>query len=58
MSELLGTELDDETVEKIAKNCTFDNLKNVQSFDLSVRIKNMNNSIPFNLMRVSFHPKI
>ena len=58
MSEFLGTDLDDETVEKIAKHCTFDNLKNVKSFDLSVRIKSMNNAIPFKIMRVSYHSKV
>ena len=58
MSEFLGTELDDETVEKVAKHCTFDNLKNVKSFDLSVRIKSMNNAIPFKIMRVSYCSKI
>jgi len=57
MSEFLGTELDDETVEKVAKHCTFDNLKNVKSFDLSVRIKQMNNAIPFKIMRL-FNPNI
>ena len=54
MSEFLGTELKDETIHKIAKHCTFENLKNVESFNLTVRIKSMNNSLPFKIMRVSY----
>ena len=53
MSEFLGTDLDDATIQKIAKHCTFDNLKNVKSFDLSIRIKKFNDCLPFKIMRVS-----
>ena len=53
MSEFLETDLDDATIEKIAKHCTFDNLKNVKSFDLSIRIKEFNDCLPFKIMRVS-----
>ena len=53
MSEFLGTDLDDPTIQKIAKHCTFDNLKNVKSFDLSIRIKEFNDCLPFKIIRNS-----
>ena len=53
MSDFLEADLDDATVQKIAKHCTFDNLKGVKSFDLSIRIKEFNDCLPFKLMRVS-----
>ena len=53
MSEFLGTDLDDETIQKIAKHCTFANLKNVKSFDLSIQMKEFNDCLPFKVMRVS-----
>ena len=56
MSRFLETDLDEETIQKIAKHCTFDNLKNVKTFDLSV--KAMNNCLPFRIMRVSQHSSI
>jgi len=52
MSRFLETDLDEGTIQKIAKHCTFDNLKNVKTFDLSVRIKAMNNCLPFRIMRL------
>ena len=55
MSKFLETELNDETIQKIAQHCTFDNLKNVESFDLLLRLKQMDNSILFKIMRVSNH---
>ena len=58
MSRFLETDLDEGTIQKIAKHCTFDNLKNVKTFDLSVRIKAMNNCLPFRIMRVSHHSSI
>ena len=58
MSRFLETDLDEDTIQKIAKHCTFDNLKNVKTFDLSVRIKAMNNCLPFRIMRVSHHLKV
>ena len=58
MSRFLETDLDEDTIQKIAKHCTFDNLKNVKSFDLSARIKAMNNCLPFRIMRVSIHSSI
>ena len=58
MSRFLETDLDEDTIKKIAKHCTFDNLKNVKTFDLSVRIKAMNNCLPFRIMRVSQHSSI
>ena len=54
MSKFLETELNDETIKKIAQHCTFDNLKNVESFDLMLRLKQMDNSIAFKIIRVSF----
>ena len=53
MSKFLGTDLDDETIQKIAKHCTFANLKNVKSFDLSIQMKEFNDCLPFKVMRVS-----
>ena len=58
MSRFLETDLDEDTIRKIAKHCTFDNLKNVKSFDLSARIKAMNNCLPFRIMRVSYYSSI
>jgi len=55
MSRFLETDLDEDTIQKIAKHCTFDNLKNVKTFDLSARMKAMNNCLPFKIMRVSHH---
>jgi len=57
MSKFLGTDLDDETIQKIAKHCTFANLKNVKSFDLSIQMKEFNDCLPFKIMRL-FNPNI
>ena len=53
LSQFLETDLDGATVEKIAKHCSFANLKNVKTFDLSARLKESDNFIVFKIMRVS-----
>ena len=57
MSEFLGADLDEITIEKIANHCSFENLKNVKTFDLSARHKEADNSILFKIMRI-FNPNI
>ena len=54
LSEFLGADLDEITIEKIANHCSFENLKNVKTFDLSARLKESDNSIIFKIMRVSY----
>ena len=54
MSEFLEADLDEITIEKIANHCSFENLKNVKTFDLSARLKEADNSILFKIMRVSY----
>ena len=34
MTEFLEADLDEITIEKIANHCSFENLKNVKTFDL------------------------
>ena len=54
LSEFLETDLDEITIEKIANHCSFENLKNVRTFDLSARLKESDNSILLKIMRVSY----
>jgi len=54
LSEFLGADLDEITIEKIANHCSFENLKNVKTFDLSARHKEADNSVLFKVMRVSY----
>ena len=53
LSQFLDADIDGATIEKIAKHCSFANLKNVKTFDISARRKEAENFILFKVMRVS-----